>query len=218
MNSLKFKIFTFSFLVLLSFYSCSPNYLKGYEIKNNTDLKVPTIFNGKLIKALYKANLIVMGNELSGLLLLKKTNPSEYRIVFMSELGLKYFDFGVNYTKEKPEFTNYYLLSPMQRGEVEKILFNDLCILLSEFSDNIKYKVYRNNKTGDLAILNNVDEYNYVAFRYSGKDKIEKIQWNSKPEGRSMISINNYKGNLPSDLLMENSKYSLRLQLKLVEN
>ncbi len=48
-----------------------------------------------------------MGKELSGILLIKKTEEEEFRFVFISEIGLKYFDLGINYSNEKQRFLFY---------------------------------------------------------------------------------------------------------------
>ena len=49
------------------------------------------VFNAGFERAVYKTNMKIFGNDLSGLTIIKKSGR-DYRIVFISELGLKYFD------------------------------------------------------------------------------------------------------------------------------
>lgn len=201
----------------MSLFSCSPNYLKNYTVLNNSDLSIPSIFSGKLSKSLYKANLKVMGNELSGVCLIKKINKTEFRLVFMSEIGMKYFDIGIDYKNEKPEFANYYFVSVLDRGEVKQILMNDIAALLNEYGTNGKTLVFKHNASGDIALKNSFDFYNYYSFRYSGENKIKNVKWNAKPEGKSEIYIPDYQNSLPSDIQIKNAKYSIGFSLKLIK-
>jgi len=201
----------------MSLFSCSPSYLKNYTVLNNSDLSIPTIFSGKLSKSLYKANLKVMGNELSGVCLIKKVNETEFRLVFMSEIGMKYFDIGIDYKNEKPEFNIYYFVSVLDRGEVKQILMNDIAALLNEYGNNSKTLVFKHNNSGDIALKNSFDFNNYYSFRYSGKNKIKNVKWNSKPEGKSEIYISDYQNSLPSYVLINNAKYSIGFSLKLIK-
>lgn len=201
----------------MSFISCSPNYLKGYKQLKYSDISIPTIFSGQLNKLLYKANLRVMGNELTGVCLIKKINNTEFRLVFMSEIGMKYFDIGINYQNEKPVFTVYYFVSVLDRGEVKQILMNDFAALLNEYGSKRKTQVFKQSNSGDVALQNSYDSYNYYSFRYSGENKIQTVKWYAKPEGKSVINFPEYKDNLPSDILIKNSKYSIILSLKLID-
>jgi hypothetical protein len=198
--------------------SCSPNYLKGYNRLQNSDIKIPIIFNGQLTKSLYKANLKVMGNELSGVCIIKKTDDSEFRLVFMSEIGMKYFDISINYQKQVPDLKIYYFVSVLDRGEVKQIILNDIAALLNEFGVNNKTQVYKHEISGDIALKKSYDSNNYYSFRYSGKNKIKIVKWKSKPEGKSEIFISEYDNNLPSDIKIKNSKYSTSLSLRAISD
>ena len=50
-------------------------------------------FKPVFASALYKADIDVIGNHLSGLLLIKKMPDSTTRMVFSNEIGFKFFDF-----------------------------------------------------------------------------------------------------------------------------
>ena len=77
-----------SFLVLLLGCSSAYKHLKVTKA-NVTDLQK---FKPEFKIALYKANVNVAGNYLSGLLLIKKMPDSSMRLVFSNEIGFKFFD------------------------------------------------------------------------------------------------------------------------------
>jgi hypothetical protein len=126
----KILIITFTILMAVCFHSCSPNYLKSYSRLENSDMAIPRVFPGDFKKAAYKTNMNVMGNELSGILLVKKTRSGEYRFVFVSEIGMKYFDLGISPKGENNQERVYYLMPLLDRGGLEKILLDDFEKLL----------------------------------------------------------------------------------------
>ncbi len=209
------KALLFGFL--LSIASCSPNYLKNFKLLNNSDLKIPTIFNQDYQKSLYKANLNIIGKELSGVLLFKRTNKSGFRIVFMSEIGLKYFDFGIEYGGEEFLARTYYIMPALNSGEVRNILINDFSILLSDFKANRNPIVYRSAESKRIAVEYKDNGQAYICFRQNGGNRIGEVKWKSKAGGRSVITIDAFSDGIPSGIEITNKKYSLLLKLHLIE-
>ncbi|NOY51320.1 MAG: hypothetical protein GXO88_12280 [Chlorobi bacterium] len=213
------KIFPKALLfgMLLCIASCSPNYLKDFKLLNNSDLKIPTIFNHDFQKSLYKAKLTIRGRELSGVLIVKRINKSGFRIVFMSEIGLKYFDFGIEYGGEEFMARTYYIMPVLNRGEARDILINDFSLLLSDFKANRKPVVYRSAESKRIAVEYNYNGQVYICFRQSGSDRIGAVKWKSRAGGRSGINIGSFPDGIPSGIEITNKKYSLFLKLQLIE-
>ncbi|MCF6170476.1 MAG: hypothetical protein L3J66_05800 [Bacteroidales bacterium] len=63
-------------------------------------LSQPWVFSNSFTKALYKAELTAYGNDLSGLLFVKRTGDG-FRFIFLSEIGLKYFDVEINRNRQE---------------------------------------------------------------------------------------------------------------------
>jgi len=122
-----YQIIAFSISILFTLFlpSCSPNYLKDYTKLENTDLIKPAVFDHNFKKVTYKTKFDLMGNQLSGILLIKQTKEKEFRFVFVSEIGIKYFDLGIKPLKEGYFETSHYLMPALNRGNVEQILFDD---------------------------------------------------------------------------------------------
>src|SRR6187402_1932792 len=89
---LKFRILYLLFCSLLLFlFGCSPTYMQMQTTTGNINGLAK--FKPAFSVALYKTEVDVVGNHLSGLLLIKKMPDSSTRMVFSNEMGLKFFDF-----------------------------------------------------------------------------------------------------------------------------
>ena len=82
--------------------------------------------------ALYKTQVDVAGNHLSGLLLIKRMPDSTLRMVFSNEMGFKFFDFEFG---KDGSFKVYSVISQMNRKAVLKTLHHDLELLLMQDMD-----------------------------------------------------------------------------------
>lgn len=206
-SSIKYLIL-FTAIIFLSLSSCSPSYLKNYLKIENSNIEKPTVFNSNFEKATYKTNLKVMGKELSGILLIKKTEEEEFRFVFISEIGLKYFDLGINYSNEKQKFTTHYLMSALKRGEIKNILFHDFSKLLSSNTTTSLPSFYRQNETGIVAIKFNDLESIYLLD--TDNRNINKVLWKNNITGKSEISLSKYHNSAPQRVEISNKKYGVR--------
>ena len=77
--------------------------------------------------ALYNTQVDVVGNHLSGLLLIKKMPDSSTRMVFSNEMGFKYFDFEF---AADGNFKVYSIIKQMNRKAVLKTLRKDFELIL----------------------------------------------------------------------------------------
>lgn len=76
---------------------------------------------------LYRANVEVIGKTLSGLLLIKSMEDSSSRVVFMTETGLKFFDFTFG---DRREFKVNFVMKKLNKKVVVNALRNDFELLL----------------------------------------------------------------------------------------
>lgn len=200
---------------MLTFFilpSCSPNYLKDYTEVEETHLNRPAVFDHSFLKVTYKTNLTVMGNQLTGILLIKKTKDEEYRFVFLSEIGLKYFDLGINDSSDKQEFTTHYLMPALNRGETKNILFSDFSKLIASNLPIGNTAYYKQTKTGNIALKYNNSKSVYI---FDAENKtIESILWKNSITGKSEIILSDYNTKNPEKIEIRNKKYSLRMEMK----
>ena len=86
----------------------------------------PVIFRTDFERAVYKTNMIIYGNEISGLMVMKKTGDN-YRVVFVSEIGLKYFD--MEFLTGSNEVVTHHVNSLLDRKPVRERLQTSLSLV-----------------------------------------------------------------------------------------
>jgi hypothetical protein len=82
--------------------------------------------------ALYRTEVDVIGKHLGGLLIIKTMPDSSTRLVFTSEMGMTFFDFG--FSKEG-QFTVYRIIQQMDKKAVLKTLRKDFELILWAHTD-----------------------------------------------------------------------------------
>lgn len=78
-------------------------------------------------KALFKGSLDIREHHLTGLLFIKKTSDSSFRIIFNNEIGMKYFDLELF----REDYKVHYCFPSLSRKSLLKILETDFRILLT---------------------------------------------------------------------------------------
>jgi hypothetical protein len=84
-------------------------------------------FKPALGSAVYNTQVDVIGKHLSGLLAIKLLPDSSTRLIFISEMGLTFFDFGF---ASDGHFTVYRILDQMNKKTVIKTLRKDFELIL----------------------------------------------------------------------------------------
>jgi hypothetical protein len=167
------------------------------------------IFSTDFQKGLYKTNMTVFGNELSGLTLIKKTG-NNYRVVFMSELGLKYFD--MEFFKENDSVKVHQITSFMNKGPVEKMMINNYRLIFMTLAQNAKSKNYLDKTTNTM-----IKEFRYKKqriFYYYDKNfgQVSKIN-NTFGRNNLMVHLSNFDHLAPHNINFNRPNLSMRLEM-----
>ncbi len=119
-----------SSIICLLFVSCRIS--KYNSLKNcqsvtlaNSNL-TPVIEKDKATK--YKAAIDILSNHLSGIVIIKKTDSITTHIIFVTELGMKMFDFEMKDSIIKP----LYVFEPLNKPQLVQMLttsFKDIFLL-----------------------------------------------------------------------------------------
>ena len=110
---------------LLLMFGCSPVHKQMQSAQ--ADINVLQKFKPAFSVALYKTTVDVVGNHLSGLLLIKKMPDSSTRMVFSNEMGFTFFDFEF---AADGKFKVYSIIKKMNKKSVIKTLQHDFELLL----------------------------------------------------------------------------------------
>ena len=144
---------------------------KGGEVKRNLN----SYFSNPDSSYLYLAEIRFLKNYYSGIVVIKPQNEDLHRVVFMTEMGVKIFDYEISNPIEKRDFYKiHYILEPLSRKIIKKTFANDFgSLLLNPKKSN---RTIYTNKSGEqiVKIKNRSKRYFYVFTKDS--EKFNKIQ------------------------------------------
>ena len=168
------------FLIInaLAFSSCgSLPTVNGFD---NAELTSGTYeaayFTDVLTDYIYKARISVYGNELGGIVIIKKINDNTHRVAFTTEFGNKLFDFEISQT----DFTVKYILEDLDRKIIVNTLKQDFMLLLKKHHtidaqySNGKFTVYKSESNNRFNYLF-VDEHNSLVKLVHATKAKEKV-------------------------------------------
>ncbi|WP_126246936.1 hypothetical protein [Chitinophaga rhizosphaerae] len=114
-------------VLLLGLASCGSAY-KGLQRTDADAASCLEKFRPKIDSpALYSTQVDILQHHLSGLLYFRPMDNGSMRVLFMSEMGMKFFDF--EFTKDG-SFIKHYLLPKMDKKAVVKTLRKDFDMVL----------------------------------------------------------------------------------------
>jgi len=182
--------------------------------KAGVKLSQPWVFKKDFQKALYKTNLMLYGNELSGLTLVKKTGES-FRVVFMSEVGLKYLDmefFGSN-----DSVAVHHLTSFLDKGNVEKMMINNYLLIFMTFTNKASFKDYQDKTTNSM-----IKVYRYKKHRifYTYDKHFGQVSSIDNTFGRKnlMVRLSEYDNAAPQKLNFNRPNLNMHLEMVVPQN
>jgi hypothetical protein len=157
-----------SSLLVSLFLSCSP--VRGYQLKGSKvvtgqDLE-PVI--PKTQALLYKARIHLYNRRFSGLILLKQLSPDLSHLTFVTEIGMKMFDFEIrNNTLQL-----VYIFEPLNKPGIIRLLEDDMKLLLLQHILNKEAQVFEKN---DKKIFKRKDDLRYYYLLQPDTSAISRI-------------------------------------------
>lgn len=204
-------IITFT-LVALALSACKTS-VKVTEYAG-VKLSQPWVFNKDFQKALYKTNLMLYGNELSGLTLVKKTGET-FRVVFMSEVGLKYLD--MEFFGRNDSVVVHHLTSFLDKGNVEKMMINNYLLIFMTFTNKASFKDYQDKTTNSM-----IKEYRYKKHRiyYTYDKHFGQVSTIDNTFGRKnlMVRLSEYDDVAPQKLNFNRPNLNMHLEMVVPQN
>lgn len=122
---LKLYLLLSSLLILTGCSISKYNHLKCEEVALNVNIS-PVL--KPFIVSKYSASIDVLKNHLTGLLVIKQVDSVSTRLVFVTELGMKMFDFEV----KNNEVNAIYVFEPLNKPQLIQALkrnFNNMLLL-----------------------------------------------------------------------------------------
>jgi hypothetical protein len=197
--------------LLLILSSCSSlDIVKGYNSATleTTVFEVPYFSNPEM-DYVYKANITIYGNELSGIFIAKKINDTTHRIVFTTEFGTKLLDFEISET----DFKVNSIVEELNRKIVVNTLKTDFRLLLrrnyriTQQYDNPESKVFlaKDTKTNNYLFISKVD------------NKLNKIVNASKRKERINFFFTSENNIFATKVVIQHHDIKLRIELNYLQ-
>ena len=194
-------------LIVIVLASCtSVNVVKDYpSVALDKPIYQNTYFANPEIDYVYKANISVYGNELTGIFIAKKINETTHRVVFTTEFGNKLLDFEIS----ENEFKVNSIVDELNRKILINTLKQDFRLLLKQdflveeqFAKTTN-KVYK-SKDGK--------NFNFL-FISSLDDRLYKLTHCSKTKEKINISFSSENNIFASNIIIQHNNIKLRIEL-----
>jgi hypothetical protein len=202
------------FLLLISiaglFASCSSSY--RHLTKGEGDLHCVDKFRPEINTVLYNTYVNVVGNHLSGLLIIKKMPDSSLRLVFTSETGFKFFD--VEFSQNN--FKVYYILNKMDKKSVIKTLRKDFqLVLMNNLNVNDGY-VLIGDSNYYYTFPWGKDHYYYITDA-ACKELLRMERGNKRKKVVEAVA-RDYKEGIPDSIHIRHTGFEFEIGLKRINN
>ncbi len=195
---------------LFLLFACSAAYKQMQSATGDINglQKFKPVFN----VALYNTHVDVMGNHLSGLLLIKKMPDSTVRMVFSNEIGFKFFDFEFS---SNGAFKVYSVIKQMNKKSVLKTLRKDFELILMDRLDSSEVSVHTNNGLIYYVFPQSKGYYYYIT--NSTGDKLVRMERASKKKTVVEAIMENYIKGIPDTIGISHKTFNFTIGLKRIE-
>ena len=198
------------FLVLILSSCSSLDVVKGYNsvALEKTVFEVP-YFSSPEMDYVYKANITIYGNELSGIFIAKRINDTTHRVVFTTEFGNKLLDFEIS----ENDFKVNSIVDELDRKILINTLKTDFRLLLKnsyviqQQYDNSASKVY----------LTEEDSSNNYLFISKADNKLNKIVNATKRKERINLFFTSENNIFATKIVIQHYNIKLRIELNYLQ-
>ena len=196
--------------------ACSPVHKQMQTA--SADINLLQKFKPAFTVALYKTTVDVVGNHLSGLLLIKKMPDSSTRMVFSNEMGLTFFDFEF---AADGKFKVYSIIKKMNKRSVIKTLQHDFELVLMNRLDNSNSSVRTEN--GFLYFIFPQNKgYNYYITNADGTELVRMERASNKKiiveaVMKNFGKVQNFAKVAPDSIGISHKTFEFNIGLKRIE-
>ena len=169
-------------------------------------------FRPRFTTALYSAQVDIVGNHLSGLLVVKTMPDSSVRVVFTSEMGLSLFDFEF---APNGEFKVHHIIKKMNRKAVIKTLRQDFQLILMRQLSAGTPKIYKSNERIYYAFRHEKGS-NYYITDLDCRELV-KIEKASKRKAIVVAMMKDYVNGVPDTIGISHTTFRFTIGLKRLE-
>jgi len=195
-------LYSLFFLLLIS--------CKSYQLK---DVK-PILSNEKTVENLYlsskedyvyKCQMEIYGNDISGIIIIKKISETTHRVVMTSDFGNKMIDFEIS----ENDFKLNYVLADLDKKMVINFLKNDFQELLRQ-----KFSVNESFENDDSKIyLSKIDKKQYYLFFNKNSGLLNQIVYTQNKREKIDFTFEAKKHTFAETINLQHKDFKINIKL-----
>jgi hypothetical protein len=201
--------------IFLLLFSCSPVIQKGFKRQECRISEFPSVFPEDFNQAVYKFNLSAGNKIFTGLGIFKRMKPdSSFRTVFMTETGLKFFEFEF-FKDQSPRI--HYVMDAFNHRGLLRLLTEDIGMAVFQEIDRKTMKCFQADDASGRTIIKQRKNGRLYLFLDSPGDPPRKIVSRSCLDPLQSIRIEYIHENYPSGFIFEHKTLGLKIELQLTD-
>ncbi|WP_456313765.1 hypothetical protein [Pseudomonas shirazensis] len=189
-------------ILLVSCGSVTKNYTP--KTLDKTSFEVP-YFKDSKIDYVYKTNITVYGNELTGIFIAKKINDTTHRVVFTTEFGNKLLDFEIS----EKDFKVNSIVSELDRKILINTLRDDFRLLLKK-----DYAIQEQFENESANIYKSADgKFSNYLFISKKDRKLDKVVHSSKTKEKYTLTFSSENNIFAEKIEIIHQNIKLKIEL-----
>ncbi|WP_294285927.1 hypothetical protein [uncultured Chryseobacterium sp.] len=198
-------------LIFILFASCKTYKITDAKPVLNTEKTVENLYFSSKEDYVYKCQMDIYKNHVSGILILKKINQTTHRVVLTSDFGNKLIDFEISET----DFKLNYVLPDMDKKIVINFLKNDFRELLRQ-----QYPVKETFENGNSKIyLSEIDQKSYYLFFNKENKLLQQIVYTKNNKEKIDFTFEAKKHIFADSLNLQHKDFKINIKLfQITEN
>lgn len=192
-------------LILLLFVSCKTYQLTDVKSIPNSEKTVENLYFSSNEDYVYKCQMDIYKNHISGILIIKKIKGTTHRVVLTSDFGNKLIDFEVS----ENDFKLNYVLSDLDKKIVINFLKSDFQELLRQ-----KYPVNESFENENSKIyLSKIEKKNYYLFFNKENNLLKQIIYTKNNKEKIDFSFDAKKHIFADSLNLQHKDFKINIKL-----
>ncbi|KFF14613.1 hypothetical protein IW15_04050 [Chryseobacterium soli] len=196
--------FLYSIIILL-LGSCKTYKLVNAQPVSGTEKTVENLYFSSAEDYVYKCQMDIYNNHVSGILIVKKINDTTHRVVLTSDFGNKLIDFEIS----EHNFKLNYVLPDLDKKIVINFLKNDFQHLLrKEYPVNSRFE----NKESNI-YLSKLDKKTYYLFFNKENDLLNQIIYTKNNKEKIDFTFAAKKHIFADSLNLQHKDFKINIKL-----
>ena len=192
-----------SFLLLIT--SCKTYQLTNAKPISNSEKEVENLYFSSNEDYVYKCQMEVYGNDISGILIIKKISETTHRVVMTSDFGNKMIDFEIS----ENDFKLNYVLADLDKKMVINFLKNDFQELLRQ-----KYLVAESFENDNSNIFRSeVDKKDYFLYFNKENSLLTQIVYTKNKKEKINFTFEAKKLTFAEKIHLEHKDFKIDIKL-----